>query len=402
MKPSLISPRRVAAGLALTAGTSGLSWESDIGDPYFNCDDCSYGVMLDFPFTYYGESVQWWYIASNGLMSTHNRPSVEETSFPHRRGDAIAPLAMDWWPDGDGPVHVNTLGSAPNRRFVVTWRNVPPYAFNGSASADPGGGTLTYHWAFGDGSTDSGANPTHVYADNGSYTVALTVTNASGLSNRQTAAIEIGNVAPAVSASLSAQSIVSGQTVQLAGSFIDPGVQDGPWGWTINWGTGTPATGSAASPGASINDSQRFCSARGYNVVLSVRDKDEATGSATATLTVGRKGVNIVAPASLPANGNGMVTVNVLGSADFDATTINLHSVLLSDGSGAGAPIALRGNGSYQATVEDVNGDGRMDLTLKFNRERIGLSAASTQLVLLGAMDDRCTEIRGASPVRVK
>ncbi len=45
------------------------------------------------------------------------------------------------------------------------------------------GGTepYTWHWDFGDGSTSTQQNPTHVYTKAGTYTVTLTVTDANGL-----------------------------------------------------------------------------------------------------------------------------------------------------------------------------------------------------------------------------
>ena len=49
--------------------------------------------------------------------------------------------------------------------------------FDGSNSYDPDGGTLTYAWSFGDGSTDRGETPSHTYTSTGTYTVTLTVTD---------------------------------------------------------------------------------------------------------------------------------------------------------------------------------------------------------------------------------
>ncbi|HEV2855819.1 MAG TPA: PKD domain-containing protein [Thermoanaerobaculia bacterium] len=52
-------------------------------------------------------------------------------------------------------------------------------------------GALTYSWNFGDGSSSTQANPTHQYAAAGDYTVVLTVTDASGLTDTATARITV-------------------------------------------------------------------------------------------------------------------------------------------------------------------------------------------------------------------
>jgi hypothetical protein len=73
-------------------------------------------------------------------------------------------------------------------------------SFDGSASTDPDGNAVSFQWAFGDGgtmtTTDPAVKPTHVYADDGSYVVTLTVTDAGGLTASATAVATITNVAP--------------------------------------------------------------------------------------------------------------------------------------------------------------------------------------------------------------
>jgi PKD repeat protein len=49
--------------------------------------------------------------------------------------------------------------------------------FSSVGSSDPGGATLTYSWAFGDGSTSTAANPSHTYQSAGVYSSQLTVSD---------------------------------------------------------------------------------------------------------------------------------------------------------------------------------------------------------------------------------
>jgi len=57
--------------------------------------------------------------------------------------------------------------------------------FNGSGSTDDTTIT-TYGWDFGDGETGSGYKLSHIYTTSGNYTITLTVTDDSGLSNTDT------------------------------------------------------------------------------------------------------------------------------------------------------------------------------------------------------------------------
>jgi PKD repeat protein len=54
-----------------------------------------------------------------------------------------------------------------------------PLSVDFSSTVSGGSGGYTYQWAFGDGSTSNVPDPTHVYADPGTYTAYLTVTDSS-------------------------------------------------------------------------------------------------------------------------------------------------------------------------------------------------------------------------------
>ncbi|WP_276530113.1 PQQ-dependent sugar dehydrogenase, partial [Saccharothrix coeruleofusca] len=71
-------------------------------------------------------------------------------------------------------------------------------AFSSAGSSDPEGGTLTYSWDFGDGTTSTAANPSHTYTANGQYSVTLTVTDPGGRTGSAGVSISVGNTAPEV------------------------------------------------------------------------------------------------------------------------------------------------------------------------------------------------------------
>jgi len=103
----------------------------------------------------------------------------------------------------------NALAADFTSIFTTASSNTPPTAdagsnqtanegssvsFSGIAGGGPG--TLTYHWDFGDGGTSDGTlTPSHTYADNGSYTVTLSVTLGSQTAS-DTATVTVNNVAP--------------------------------------------------------------------------------------------------------------------------------------------------------------------------------------------------------------
>ncbi len=276
--------------------------------------------------------------------------------------------------------------------------------------SDADGDALTYTWDFGDGAGGTGDLPptSHVYADNGVYTLTLSVSDGRGGTDTRTTTATIANVVPSVSLSGPAQ-IYSGQQAAFTGSFSDPGLLDAPWHEAFDWGTGSPMMAQSATEGT-LNGGPTYFTAGSYTVTLSVMDKDGGTGRATAALTVVRVplGVDIKPgssdnPLTLKGNGDASIAVAVLSSASFDASTVDVASVTLGSAAG-GAGVARRKNGSYQASLEDVNGDGRADLLLHFDRQALiaggWLTSSTTALTLLADLQGG-VQVSGSDRVRI-
>jgi DNA/RNA endonuclease G (NUC1) len=70
--------------------------------------------------------------------------------------------------------------------------------FDASSSIDPNGSIASYAWDFGDGSTGSGVSVSHTFAQDGAFTVRVTVTDIDGLSDSATFVLNVTNVAPVV------------------------------------------------------------------------------------------------------------------------------------------------------------------------------------------------------------
>ena len=152
---------------------------------------------------------------------------------------------------------------------------------NGAGSSDPEEGALTYQWDFGDGTTGSGPTVSHSWAQDGSYTVTLTVTDPIGLSSTATATASIANVAPAIGA-LTGATLLPGEAYNATGGFADPGAE--AWSATVNYGDGGGPIPLQLS-GKSFTLGHRYLVAGRFTLSVRVSD-DDGTSLQSVGITV--------------------------------------------------------------------------------------------------------------------
>lgn len=283
-----------------------------------------------------------------------------------------------------------------------------PVHFLGTAT-DADGDPVAFGWEFGDGSTAAAASADHVYADDGTFTATLTATDRRGLSGTASAPVVVANVAPTVRTAAAA-TIYSGDVFSVDAAFADPGTSDSPWNTVIDWGDGPALAGSTADQRAPVAGSHRFFRAGRYSVRVGVTDKDGGVGSAATVLDVLRYPTTIdVAPKdatnTIRMSGGGQtVDVALMATSGYDPRLIDVASVVLTNGTGAGTHLRAKKRG-LDYDYADIDGDGRLDVVITFAKSEMvangDLTPATTTLILLADGLDR-RQTRGESPVVVR
>jgi PKD repeat protein len=186
-----------------------------------------------------------------------------------------------------------------------------PIVFS-SAGSDPVGGTIVaYAWTFGDGATSTDANPSHVYAAAGTYSVALTIRDSEGLTSapdQTTATVARPNAPPIADANGPYQGKVG-----FPVTFDGTGSSD-PDGDTLTyaWSFGDGSTGSGIAP------THVYTAPGSYTVTLTVNDglASSAPSSASAAITVNR--APVANPGGPYSQTSLTVSFNGSGSSDPD------------------------------------------------------------------------------------
>jgi PKD repeat protein len=272
---------------------------------------------------------------------------------------------------------VDAVGAATtSTQARVTVVNTPPVAnaggpytgmegvalaVDGGGSTDPNGDVLTYAWNFGDGTTASGRSPSKTYADNGTYTVTIVVSDPSGASHSVTTTATIANVAPTMTL-VAPATVKSGEQYTLAITGAADVAADQPGlEYRFDCGSGFGVWGSASSmscPGSTGPATRTVGGA--------VRDKDGGTrqqsrdveivnSAPTVSLIAPLDGANLTAPATV-------VLEATAADIDGNLSRVDFYQGATLLGSDATAPYTFTWSavsaGSYVLTARAVDAVG--------------------------------------------
>jgi hypothetical protein len=152
-----------------------------------------------------------------------------------------------------------------------------PVAFDGTGS-QPSGAITAYQWTFGDGSSGSGAAPSHAYAATGTYAVALTITSGGQQAVAHTQVTVIAAPAPSQGTMIT----VTDGASPLPGALLAVVAPDG-----TRYSATTDAQGKGTLAGLPDGAYTVYVFQSGYLPGTVAVSQTGGVGSATIALTAG-------------------------------------------------------------------------------------------------------------------
>lgn len=353
-----VTVTNVPPAAALTGSATGTE-----GSPYF--------LGLSATDAGSADTITWLVNWGDGQTST---ASGSSGTLPHVYADDGNYLVWAVATDDDG------ASTTQITKSIAIGNLAPVATLNGAGSADEGStytlglqatdagtnDTITWSIDWGDGSPVSGAigrtaSPTHIYLDNGNYTITATATDKDGGSDSSTLPVRIDNVAPTADASGQGVSI-AGQVYSLNLTATDPGLLDS-LSWSVDWGDGSA---DSVYQGAIVLAQHTYADEGAFTITATASDSDGASAHTSVNLAV--------APADPPQHSvlpgtwlEGSPYTVTLSSAFEALGNVTAWSVDWGDGSavanldGSAASTAHTyvNNGSYTLTISaaDQNGD---------------------------------------------
>jgi PKD repeat protein len=174
--------------------------------------------------------------------------------------------------------------------FDITVTDVdarPGRDYAGQPDGEDAPGDLTYEWDLDDNGSFETAGSTPTFSAAGldgpsMVTVTLRVTDTGGLSDTDTATVQIANVAPTVNApTVSPEPSDEGESVTASATFSDPAdALDAPYTCTVDYGEGDGPEAGTVAGNTCTGPSHAYEDDGTYTVTVEVTDDDGASGDA--------------------------------------------------------------------------------------------------------------------------
>jgi PKD repeat protein len=225
-------------------------------------------------------------------------------------------------PGFDNPLNVGGQTSE-TFTYTINWGD--------GTTSDAGPGTVNIHGSPGV-LTAGSFNGSHTYADNGVYTVHVTVSDDDGGTTAGSFQVTVNNVAPTMTV-VPNQTVNEGSLLSITdlGKFTDPGF-DNPlnvggqtsetFTYTINWGDGTTSDAGPGtinihgSPGVltagSFNGAHIYADNGVYTVHVTVSDDDGGTTAGSFQVTVNNVAPSLILAANPTVNEGSLLSLPVL------------------------------------------------------------------------------------------
>lgn len=241
------------------------------------------------------------------------------------------------------PLEAGDHAPVPSFVFSGTQDEASPLSFDASASTDPDLGhtdlgrteALSYQWHFSDGTADvTGKVVSHTFADNGTYSVTLMVTDAFGWQRTTTKTVTINNLNPSAVFSPPSSGVEGTPYTLSLTEAIDPSGADVAAGLTYAFDCGG-GTYSAAQTFASFN-----CTAPDngtYTVRAKVMDKDGGSAEYSGHIAVANANPTAVLSAPSAVEGS-PIHVSLTSATDPSPVDAAALQFAFDCGSGYGAP----------------------------------------------------------------
>ena len=312
----------------------------------------------------------------------------------------------------DAVASANTTGSAAAADAALSAFGAPVGATEGATfsgavasftDADPNGAVSDYSATINWGDLTSSVGTvsangrggfnvsgSHVYAEEGTYTVTVAIRDAGGATASATSSANVADAALSATGSPVSATEGASLTGQVA-SFMDgdPGGAVSDYSATITWGDQTTSAGTIAANGSggfAVSGSHVYAEEGAYTVTVTIRDAGGATASATSSASVADAALTATGSPSFREHHRTNFTAVVATLSDADpggVATDFTAQISWGDGTTTGGMIVARTGGGFAVSAShNYSRNGTYTVTIRLTDAGGATTSTTTSIVV--------------------